>query len=60
MYILVAAGIGSRVHLMRILTQQCARGLQTDHAESNLKTSCTLPLVLHQHMHTVRQRPART
>ena len=39
-------------------TALCARRCrQTTQSES--QTSCTLPLVLHQPMHTVRQQPAR-
>ena len=37
-----------------VCTRRCRLTMQ-----SESQTSCTLPLVLHQPMHTVRQRPAR-
>jgi|HubBroStandDraft_6_1064221.scaffolds.fasta_scaffold559399_2 hypothetical protein len=58
-HLLVAAGIDSRVHLTRILTQYFARGGADLSTQSESQTSCTLHLVLHQPMYTVRQQPAR-
>jgi len=58
-HILVAAGIDSRVHLTRILTQHFARGGADLTTQSESQTSYTLHLVLHHPMHTVRQQPAR-
>ena len=40
-------------------TAPCARRRTTDHRSFESQTGFTLPLVLHQPMHTVRQQPAR-